>query len=254
MEDQWITYPTNLKTKHKFALVNLAYEERWNSVAKPVVLWVSVPFVDPGPGGFGAEHEVEAFGEVEDRLVDELAKKAKGLHVARLRGDGAIRLCFYLPENGAERAAEIVAARLGKREHECAACADPQWREYRALLPTPKQRQWTMDEMLLHQIAGGGNDLTRARPVEFCLFMHDEESAGRLARHAARNGFEISRLERSPEAGDLPVTLELTRKMTLEPKGVHACSDLLVDLVAKHGGVYDGWSTVTDAALNKQAR
>ena len=142
----------------KFALVNLAYEERWNSVAKPVVLLGQCAIVDPSPGGFSAQHESRR--SAEDRLVDELAKEARGLHVAPAAATNAIRSAFIFRERcrgGKPRSSQPAWATT-----RVAACR-PAVARSTACPALRKQRPVDHGRMLLPQIAGDGNDLTRAR-------------------------------------------------------------------------------------------
>lgn len=248
----WNSFPIDLDGKTGFVLVDLAHMDSAPRESHSFLAMIRVPFVQPDDSGFGQDEEVEEIDEIEEQLAKRLAALG-GLHVAHVRGGGAMDIFAYLPEAAVEKAQDVIAETLGAREHEVGIGEDAEWGMYREqLFPGPEQMQWTMDMQLTQQFAQTGNNLSLARPVDFHLCFPDIGKAGKFADAAKAEGFATEAIEQSDDGGDLPIVVHLVKQSDIEFETIHPVSLRLMELAAEHEGLYDGWAAETDQAIGRK--
>lgn len=253
MVTDWMLFPIEAEGKTAFALVDVSVGAEAPIAKLPLLMALRVPMADPGDDGLGSTEEVDAISALEDRLDAALSNAFKARHVARVRGNGAVDLIFYLPRHAKGKAEGVVEKIMEGREYECGVGEDAEWSMYReSLYPTPEQVQWCNDHRLIQHFAATGNDVARSREVEFVAFMPNEERARGFALAAGTRGFTTHAISRSEEAEDFPFTVELKKHSTLDFEEVHASTLCLLELASAHEGIFDGWAAETDTAMDFQ--
>lgn len=251
MNEHWMMFPVDLNGRQGFATVDTNAAEESPIGKLPLLMMLRVPFNEPGDDGLGSTEEADVITALEDKVDAALTNAFKAKHVGRVRGDGAIDLWFYIPRHAQGKAEEMVEKIMDGRAYECGIGEDAEWTMYKeSLYPMPDQVQWYSDHWLIGKLASDGNDTSRARDLEFVAFMPNEEQARAFAEKATAQGFRITTLESTDENPELPFFVELVRHGPLDFEIVHPWTLALLNLAQEHDGVFDGWSALTDEALD----
>lgn len=251
MNEHWMMFPVDLDGRQGFATVDVNAAEESPVEKLPLLMMLRLPFSEPGDDGLGDSEEADALTAIQDKVDAALTNAFKAKHVGRVRGDGAIDLWFYLPRHAQGKAEDMVEKIMDGRAYECGIGEDAEWSMYKeSLYPTPDQVQWCCDQQLIQQFASNGNDIARARDVDFVAFMPDEARARAFAAAAGAEGFQTAGISQDEESDELPFMVELTKRSTLEFDEIHPSTLCLIGLATEHDGVFDGWAASPDEVLD----
>ncbi|UKK85621.1 ribonuclease E inhibitor RraB [Sphingopyxis sp. BSN-002] len=92
---------------------------------------------------------------------------------------------------------------------------------------------------ILQRLAERGDDMHRARPVDFAHIFTDRSSAERFADRARQAGFRVNVV--ATEDGEAPWDVIVTKEMVPSPEEITSTEASLDALARNEGGQADGW-------------
>jgi hypothetical protein len=105
------------------------------------------------------------------------------------------------------------------------------------------------DQMILEQLAGMGEDLTRPREVVHYLYFPSAEAAKTVAGALREDGFKAEP-QLAAHAGENPPNpwvVLATGRCVVNEQSLTQLRDRLSELAEAMGGEYDGWETAVEA-------
>jgi uncharacterized protein (DUF2237 family) len=240
MAQNWITYPLDSEDGLSLVGIDVSLGSLAPDASRPACTLVRIAFKKPSDDGLGDSKERDAIGDIEDSLAERLVKQIGAIHVASVRGGGAISMCVY--SKARSESAIVSAAREAFAGYaiECSSHPDPKWEMYWDLLPDDDTMREVADMHLVHLLESKGDDLVTPRPVEHFIVFTSAKSADRFRTVAAKHEFEC-RTGDAPKGG--PITIIATREDPVDLESIHEVTSLLANLAETEGGEYDGWET-----------
>lgn len=92
---------------------------------------------------------------------------------------------------------------------------------------------------ILQRLAERGDDMRRARPVDFVHIFTDKSSAERFADYARQAGFRVDVV--ATEDGEAPWDVTVTKEMVPSAEEITSTEESLDALARSEGGRADGW-------------
>lgn len=240
MDQKWVTYPAEIGDGMSLVSVDVTLGAIAPDASRPACTRVRIPLRKPGDDALGDQKERDAIGDVEDELADLLGKEIGAIHVASVRGGGAIEMWLY---SNVRSDAAIAAAARGAfvgYEIECSTRPDPMWERYWDLVPDADTMREVADMHLVHLLESKGDDLVTPRPVEHFIVFGNARSANRFRAVAARHAFDCRTADASVDG---PITIVATREDPVDLESIHEVTSQLANLAEAEGGEYDGWET-----------
>jgi regulator of RNase E activity RraB len=235
--------------------------------------------------GASADELDDATRELDLRLLPIIEDALGGALVRRLLGAETFVYDAYLPEERGAEPAEL-RARLGSlapftlRRHELV--ADPGWASYLGwigeggLAERPRARteaaapadpqvdvrapvavssaelaaeladHQAINREIVAALLEQGDDPRVAREVVHFARLPSRSSAEQAAESLATEGFQVE-LPASPNGAPAEWLLEASRVERLDGNAADRASELLLGVLHRHGGVYDGWDCAVAA-------
>ncbi len=239
MAENWMSHMVEGEDGGVYAiLVDVAHAESMPDRRRPLWCMVQVPLKKPGDNGFGSDAERNTIFEMEDRYA-ELVSKCGGVYVASIRGCGNIGVHVYVPAGAGEKVAAAAKKCFVGYQIECGDEPDPQWEQYKNILPSPEAAAAIADMQLIQVLQENGDQNEKPRPVDHCIFVPRAKVEEAKARAKAA-GFALT----GTMDDDDPVGLILTLAHAVTPDEVATWRARLGDIADSLGGEYDGWETV----------
>jgi len=240
MQGQWEFYECTVDDKHRALItVDVSLYDAAPDPARPFVLRVVVPFVNPQEDGFHRAEERERIDQIEKDL-DGVVTELGGSYVGRAIFGGARRHYFYLADEAAAKAAEErCRAVVTDRSLEIGGLADPEWSEYFGFLyPNDLAWQFIQDRNTIAALRDQGDDLETPRKIEHAAVFPSAAARDGFAARLGELGFEID-----DTSDDLagPMSHEVEFSATRKPLEVLRLNEKLLLLATEAGGEYDGW-------------
>jgi Family of unknown function (DUF695)/Regulator of ribonuclease activity B len=144
---------------------------------------IDVELRRPRSDGLRDEGELEAMGQLEDALVEQLGA---AIFVGRVTSRGRVRFVFYaatplqLPASVAGYSLQVTTQ------------LEPTWRTFaRVLYPGPFELQTIFNRSLLEQLSSQGDALTHPRELDHFAFFGTTEQAALAATALQGKGFRV---------------------------------------------------------------
>lgn len=238
MEQNWVTYPNETDEGLRLVGVNIALASIAPDSSRPSCTLVYIYFTKPGDDGMGDSKERDAIGAMEDALAQTLEKKFDALHVASVRGGGAIGLWIYSKPRIDAQIEQEARAAFHNLELEFQSRMDPKWEGYWDLLPDTETMREIADMHLVALLESKGDDLVTPRPVDHFAVFTEKREAEQFMRMAAKHEFDTRFGE-----SDGNVLVIATREDPVDLESIQEVTALLSSLAEQEGGEYDGWET-----------
>jgi len=238
MEQNWVMYPNETDEGVRLVGVNIALSSVAPDSSRPMCTLIYIYFTKPGDDGMGDSKERDAIGEMEDALAQTLEKKFDALHVASVRGGGAIGFWIYSKPRIDAQIEQEARAAFPNLELEFQSRMDPKWEGYWDLLPDTETMREIADMHLVALLESKGDDLVTPRPVDHFAVFAEKREAEQFMRMAAKHEFE-TRFGESDEN----VLVIATREDPVDLESIQEVTALLSNLAEQEGGEYDGWET-----------
>ena len=108
---------------------------------------------------------------------------------------------------------------------------------------TPQELQAETREIITN-LLNDGSDPHALYIIEHHVAHYDFDKLEKIAMDAFKMGYEVSDAEElEDDNGKLLFCFDIVAETELKPEIIDAQQKELVPLVAKHGGIYDGWGT-----------
>ncbi|WP_439294672.1 ribonuclease E inhibitor RraB [Lonepinella sp. BR2882] len=109
--------------------------------------------------------------------------------------------------------------------------------------PTPAELQAETREIIA-DLFNDGSDPNALYIIEHHIAHYDFEKLEKIAVDAFKAGYEVSEAEElEDDNGKLLFCFDIIAEVELKAEIIDAQQKEIVPLVAKHGGIYDGWGT-----------
>lgn len=240
MEQNWVMYPNETDEGVRLVGVNIALSSVAPDSSRPLCTLIYIYFTKPGDDGMGDSKERDAIGEMEDAFAQTLEKKFDALHVASVRGGGAIGFWIYSKPRIDAQIEQEARAAFPNLELEFQSRMDAKWEGYWDLLPDDDTMREIADMHLVALLESKGDDLATPRPVEHFAIFAEKREAEQFMRMAGKHEFD-TRFSESEKNG--PVIVIATREDPVDLESIQEVTALLSNLAEQEGGEYDGWET-----------
>jgi hypothetical protein len=228
-DEAWHTFPGTLDGKAAQWSVDLGAVDASPLPQFPVRLDVEAAYRADADGMPADPAEVTRLEDAVRRVVGEL----DGVYVGRVTGHGQARFTAQL----AAEPSTVPSLEGAEVRTEY----DPHWAYVRdSLAPDDRQHRLIADRIVVEQLVSEGDELTTPRTVGHVAVFSDEAGAAAAAAGLSSEGFAAT-VERDEE-GEFVVTA--LRTDPVAPPGVHELSWRVKETVERHGGTYDGWSSL----------
>lgn len=238
MEQNWVTFPNETEDGLRLVGINIALTSIAPDPSRPACTLIYIYFNQPGDDGMGDSKERDRIGAIEDALAETLEKKFGALHVASVRGGGAIGFWLYSKPTLESHIQQEARAAFTGFDLEFQTRPDPQWEAYWDLLPDQDTMREIADMHLVALLESKGDDLVTPRPVEHFAVFAEKREAEQFMRMAGKHEFET----RFGESDD-NVLVIATREDPVDLESIQEVTALLANLAEQEGGEYDGWET-----------
>ncbi|WP_439239644.1 ribonuclease E inhibitor RraB [Lonepinella sp. BR2919] len=109
--------------------------------------------------------------------------------------------------------------------------------------PTPAELQ-AETRKIIADLFNDGSDPNALYIIEHHIAHYDFEKLEKIAVDAFKAGYEVSEAEElEDDNGKLLFCFDIIAEVELKAEIIDAQQKEIVPLVAKHGGIYDGWGT-----------
>lgn len=239
MAENWMSHMVEGEDGGVYAiLVDVAHADSMPDRKRPLWCMVRVPIKSPGDNGFGSDAERDVIFEMEDQFADHV-RKIGGMYVASIRGCGNIGVHAYAPEGAGDRVAAAAKKCFAGYQIEYGDEPDPQWEQYKNILPSPAAAAAIADAQLIQALQDNGDQNEKARPVDHCIFVPKKKVEEAKSRARAAGYSFTDALDRED-----PVGLILTRSHSVTPDEIATRRAELERIAEALGGNYDGWETI----------
>ncbi len=195
----------------------------------PLCLVIDVALHRPGADGLREASELEAMGQLEDALVDQLGA---AIFVGRVTTRGRVQFVFY-----AATAVTLPTALAGYALR-VTTQPEPDWRTFaRVLYPGPLELQTIFNRSVLEQLSSQGDALTHPREVDHFALFETAAQAAHAASALQQKGFRVE----APVTADGRTSLAFHRVDSLADGRIDEISAEVLEIVVAHEGAYDGW-------------
>ena len=215
----------------------------------PVRLQVRVQLLHPREDGLRDASELDAMGQLEDTITQEISAALDGIYVGRFTCEGRTTFVFYLPAPQAKRLGVLgsILGRIRPYDSEWLMEDDPDWGYFTEFLyPDLYSQQVMANQQLVANLEEKGDQLEVPREVDHRAYFPTRESAAAATERLRGAGFrtdEPQLLEDSVR----PWALDFHRIESLaDERPDEFCMEIL-DIILPFGGTYDGWGVELQA-------
>jgi uncharacterized protein (TIGR01619 family) len=225
----------------QFILVDTGLNEIAPINSKPNVLKISFQMNSVNEEGLSSsEEELNAFGEIEDELIEKLTKNE--LFVGRITSNGFRDFYFYTKDNKIQAKLNEVLKKYNQFKYTLNFEVDENWNKYYKLLyPTDEEFQKIGNRSVLDNLEEGGDNLTLEREVFHWIYFKTEKDRENFIKEIEKLNFSI--VTKSKIKDDLPFQLQIKRVDKVDEESVNEYVIQLWKLAPKYNGNYDGWET-----------
>lgn len=239
-------YLVTMEDRPASFVVDLAAGEHVPVETHPVRLTVRVRMQHPREDGLRDARELEALGEVEDRLCDRLEEAVDAIYAGRVVHDGLTTFYFYVPAEHRDDIDDLpaLAGALGRYRLEWAIDDDPEWECYSVYLaPDPISRQTIWNRRLLQVFEEKGDRVDVPREIDHLAHFPGREQAEAAALALRRAGFALDEIEAPDGPGDAWALSFHRHDAIGEGRPDEFCAEIL-DIILPLEGLYDGWGAI----------
>lgn len=222
-------------------LVDVGYQPAQRA-QYPVAVLIELKFLQPSDHPLGDQAEVDVLRNQLEALFPTFGERC--VHVADVRGDNHMNMWLYTSKTFDPRPQLLKA--FAKWAPKVSLKVDARWSHAGRLCPTNAERQPSSNGWLIGVLRDNGDSITKARPVDHCMFLPSAKACDAIAKRLAPEGFRETgrvKIEDDGNANPLPFMLDLTKKHSVEPDVVDAITLSLVALAEEFEGFYDGWQS-----------
>jgi len=250
MSERWTqdfdVYLVTMEDKPASFVVDLAAAEHGPVDTHGLRLTIRVPMLQPRADGLRDASELDALGELEDRLCDRLEEAVDAIYAGRVVHGGDTTFFFYVPDGHRGDLDDLapITGNLGRYRPEWALDEDPEWECYFAYLtPDPVSRQSIWNRRLLQAFEEGGDRLEEPREVDHLAYFPTQAQAEKAAVELRRAGFKTDDIQAPEEHADA-WSLQFHRVDALsDGRPDEFCAEIL-DVILPLEGLYDGWGAI----------
>lgn len=245
LTSDWKSYATSLESRPAMISVDSALLADAPHAEAPVLHWVTLRMIDPGPSGIGTPDEVAACHRFEEFVIDAAARQ-KVIFAGRTRWNGFWRMSFY-GDYGSSIVQLVDAMKelAEGRQYRVATYDDPAWLHHSCeLAPNRDEERWIKNHDVCTTLSAAGDDSDVPRVVDHFLGFLDEHRMGQFVYKSAGKGF--TEADRQFDGDRWSLRLQRSDKVTMEH--IHEVVAELATEAERAGGVYDGWGCEIIAA------
>ncbi len=237
MSGNWDFYPLRVDNEPASIYLDLALAQTAPVSAEPNMAYVRVRMRRPRPDGLSSDEEFQTLSDLEDLLIDGIARKDTTTYAGRNTSGGNRDFYFYTadPTTFAESAKRAMA-RKPEYQFEIGGRLDPSWKVYFDFLyPSADDLQRILNRRVNDSLTVHGDDLSKPRTIDHLAYLPSVGAAETLRDYLRKQGFAVG--EPKVEGSSIGVSFERINAPDQMDDVVIPIARRVRDL----GGDYDGW-------------
>ena len=239
---EWDFYQTEIENEPASIALDVALGDVAPVEELPFMLWVSVKLMSPDENGFPTAEEAKTLAAMEDEINDVL-HPLDAIQVGRIKAGGMQDLYFYAPTD--EGFAEAILEVMKDYPDYLFATDvddDPEWNEYLGnLYPDHYQFQSMQNRRVLDELAAGGDDPSKPRPVDHLIEFDTEHDRAAFIADAVKQGYTVLSENKEKSQESTVFNVNIVRDDTVERAHVDEYVWAVITLAEKYKGSYTGW-------------
>lgn len=234
----WKSYGTTIETHPAMILVDVSLSAGVPHAEAPVLHWVMLRMLDPGPDGTGTPEEAEACLRFE-AYVAQAALRYEVIFAGRTRWNGFWRMSFYGDYGSSlNQLVDAMSELTGGRLYKVSTYDDPAWLHHSCeLAPDRDAERWMKNFDICKALQESGDCSEISRIVDHFVAFDDEFRLDQFVLSAVADGF----VEAGRQCDDGRWLVRLQRSDRVQMDHIHQVVTELITSVERAGGAYDGW-------------
>ncbi len=245
-QGDWDTYYTQVNKKPVSIIVDLSLGKLAPVRERPYVIIIRTELRYPDTNGLPSSVEVPLLDEMEEQLVENLARNNGAWYTGRFTQRGIREFYFYALDTLQYRNA-LNKAMTAYKEYKWLAQAkdDKTWTNYLTVLyPSPLDMEKIQNRRLIDYLKKQGDGLTATRKVEHFFQFKTKSYRDEFVRKSGIEAFTITEMPDKPGDGEFPYSLRIEKDDVPDYTYIDRVLIPLWQLAGKYHGRYDGWETV----------
>lgn len=232
-EESWFVFRRTLPQGADIVIMMDAGYSQEDTSDYPNALLVEVSVAPSSDNAFGDDAQVNAVRDALDENKSQWLPHC--VHVADIRGNNKLNIWFYVRKDVDPR--PQLSELFGKFAVRFSFKPDPQWANYKRMLPSQAEQQPNRNAKQLGELSKHGDNFSKPRFVDHFFDLATDGACSKVAAVLTKQGFkEVSRLPL-----DNTLSLRMKKKHSIEIYTINQITTELANLAESTGGLYDGW-------------
>jgi len=183
--------------------------------------------------------ELDIVNPIEDKLADDILKNF--IYAGRITSNKK-RVYFFYSQYSISKTNNENLDKIVIREISFQTEKDPEWSAYlNELYPDDQTIQILSNQSVLRDLQSHGDDLSRPREVDHCIFFNNKTNLNRFLEKAINAGYTLIDIS-GVEDKENYYRLEIKRMEMVDEDHIHKTVFALIELASEFQGNYDGWA------------
>ncbi len=244
-QGDWDAYLLEVNKKPVSIIVDLSLGNKAPIRERPFVIIIRTTLRYPDKNGLPSSIETPLLDEMEDKLVEQLAKNNGAIYTGRFTQRGLREFYFYaLDTIQFVSAVKQGMAAFSEYKWLTQAKEDKSWTNYFTVLyPSPEDFEKIQNRRLIDYLHKQGDSLVASRKVDHLLMFKTKSSRDEFLRNAGVSAFTITAMPDKAGDGEFPYLLHIEKDDVPDYSYIDRVLIPLWQLARKYHGRYDGWET-----------
>lgn len=237
MSGEWDFYLLRVDNKPASIYLDLALARTAPVSTEPNMAYVRVRMRRPRPDGLSSHDEFQTLSDLEDVLIDGVARKDTTTYAGRNTSGGNRDFYFYTADPTAfAESVKRAMARMPEYQFEVGGRLDPSWKVYFDFLyPSADDLERILNRRVNDSLTANGDDLSKPRTIDHLAYLPSVGAAETLRDYLRKQGFVVG--EPKVEGSSIGLSFERINAPDQMDDVVIPIARRVRDL----GGDYDGW-------------
>ncbi len=244
-QGDWDAYLMQTNNKPVSVIVDLALGKKAPMKERPFVIIVRSQLQYPDAMGMPGKAELTALDEMEEGLVERLAKNNGAIYAGRFTQRGIREFYFYSLDTVSYHPA-VVQAMANFKEYKWLTQAkdDKTWTNYFTVLyPLPVDMEKIQNRRLIDRLKNEGDSLIKSRQVDHYFYFKTKIKRDEFIRNTGISAFTIAELNDKAGDAEFPYQLHIYKNDVPDYTYIERVLIPFWEAARKYQGRYDGWET-----------
>lgn len=244
-QGDWDAYLMQTSNKPVSIIVDLALGKKAPMKERPFVIIVRSQLQYPDNYGMPGKAELTTLDEMEEGLVEKLARNNGAMYAGRFTQRSIREFYFYALDTVNYHLA-VQQAMSAFKEYKWLTQAkdDKTWTNYFTVLyPPPVDMEKIQNRRLIDRLKNEGDSLTRSRQIDHYFYFKTKIKRDEFIRNTGISAFTIAELSDNAQSGEFPYPLHIYKNDVPDYSYIERVLIPFWEAARKYQGKYDGWET-----------